>query len=368
MISFNERRETLVGETFKAGAERALHTFGSFEAGHRLLETYAFGLGGRIVDPRLHTTLAGITLEHPTMVGAGWDKKGKAVLGLYYIGAAGTEVGTVPCFGQPGNDKPRLWTIDDDHGVGLNRMGFNSEGKQAVRTNIDRHHSIPGVLGVNVGKNKDLADIHSPYYHASVVEDFNDVADYFVFNPSSPNTAGLTELQRKEPMKDHLQAIIEATQKPVFVKFSPDLPYAVLDESLEVVIEEGGAGAIFTNTSSDEDLKRQYGERWAREQGGVSGNDARYRTMATSMLRHAYEEYGDQLELVGVGGVHDTDTALEKIEAGATAIQVVTAIRPSYGKVFAQVTKGLVEFMDREGVSNIQELVGVGTKRGVKAA
>lgn len=368
MISFDERYETLVGESLKTGAERTLHTLGSFEAGRWLLERYAFGQEGRIVDPRLQTTLAGIVLEHPTTVGAGWDKKGTAIVGLHSIGAAGTEVGTVLSFGQPGSDRPRLWTIDSSHEVGLNRMGFNSPGKQAVRKNLDAHATIPGVLGINVGKNKDLNDIHSPYYHASVVEAFNDIADYFVFNPSSPNTEGLRALQQSEPMRDHMQAILEAAQKPVFVKFAPDLPYADLDRSLEVVIEEGGVGAIFTNTSNNEDLKQQYGERWGREMGGISGNDARYRAMATSMLRHAYEEYGDRLELVGVGGVHDAATALEKIEAGATAIQVVTAVRPSYGKVFAQITRGLVEFMDREGVGNVQQLVGIDTKRGVKAA
>jgi dihydroorotate dehydrogenase len=285
---------------------------------------------------------------------------------LYCLGAAGTEVGTIPEFGQPGNPQPRLWTINSDHSVGLNRLGFNSIGAEGVEKKLLKHAKIPGVLGINVGKNKELVDDHSPEYHAKVVTRFNPMASYFVFNPSSPNTPGLTEKQKKGPMRDHLGAIMEVARKPVFVKYSPDIDYKDLDESVEVVIESGCAGLVLTNTTSDGQIRAQYGSRWAKEAGGLSGDDSQYRAKATAILRHAYEEYGDLLDIFGVGGVKDAATALEKIKSGGSAVQVLTAIRPSRGRVIAQINRGLVEYMRREGVTNIQDLIGVETKRGPK--
>lgn len=366
MISVNERYETLVGEQLKAGAELSLSRLSASRVGRQVIETYAFGMDGRIMDDRLRTSISGISVENPIMVGAGWDKKGSAVIGLYCLGAAGTEVGTITEFGQPGNHRPRLWTVNADHSVGINRLGFNSPGAEVVDRNITKHAAIPGVLGINVGKNKELRDDHSAEYHAKVVKRFNDVADYFVFNPSSPNTSGLRENQKKGPMRDHMQAIMEVAKRPVYVKYAPDLPYKDLEESVEVVMEEGGAGLVIANTTNNEQLKAKYGERWGKELGGLSGDDPDYRAMTTAMLKHAYEEYGDRLELIGVGGVKDGATTLEKIRSGASLTQVVTAIRPSQGRVFADTNRELVEYMDNEGVKNIQDLIGVDTKRGVK--
>ena len=365
-MGYQERYETLVGEQLKSAMEQTLSLMGASEIGRTAIEHYAFGKEGRLIDPSLATTIAGVALENPVIIAAGWDKKGHAVRGLYCLGAAGTEVGTIPEFGQPGSPKPRLWTIDSAHSVGLNRMGFNSIGSEAVERKLKKHAEIPGVLGINVGKNKELADEHSPEYHAKVVKRFNPMADYFVFNPSSPNTPGLRENQKKGPMRDHMQAIMEVATKPVFVKYAPDIAYKDLDESIEVVIEEGGAGLVFANTTNDEKIKSKYGSRWASEAGGLSGDDSEYRAKANQILRHAYEEYGDQLDMFGVGGVKDVDTALEKIKSGGSAVQVLTAIRPTRGKVIAQINRGLMVYMQREGVTNIQELIGVATKRGVK--
>lgn len=366
IMSYQERYETLVGEHLKSAMEQTLSIMGAAAVGRAAIEYYAFGSEGRLVDPSLFTVIGGVALENPVVIAAGWDKKGHAVRGLYCLGAAGTEVGTVPEFGQPGNSRPRLWTINPDHSVGLNRLGFNSIGAEGVEKKLQKHAEIPGVLGINVGKNKELTDEHSPEYHAKVVARFNPMASYFVFNPSSPNTPGLTEKQKKGPMRDHLAAIMEVARRPVFVKYGPDIDYKDLDESIEVVIESGCAGLVLTNTTSDEQIKAQYGSRWAKEAGGLSGDDPQYRAKATAILSHAYEEYGDQLDMFGVGGVKDVDTALEKIKSGGSAVQVLTAIRSSRGKVVAQINSGLSSYMKREGVHNIQELIGIDTKRGVR--
>jgi dihydroorotate dehydrogenase len=317
MLDAKGQYETISSEYLKITMEHGLQVLGSSAIGRLAIEGYAFGLAGRVESTRLHTSVGGVTLENPLVVAAGWDKKGIAVRGLYGLGFSGTEVGTIPAFGQPGQVRPRLWTINNEHSVGLNRLGFNAGGAEASERALLKHTVIPGVLGINIGKNKDLLDIHSPYYHAAVVERFNPIADYFVFNPSSPNTEHLRELQKKTAMRDHMQAIIAVAQHPVFVKFSPDMPYDEFDESVAAVIEEGGAGLVLTNTSSNQELKAKYGTRWANEAGGLSGDDEDYRAMCDAMALHAYEAFGDRLDIIAVGGIKDVATALRKIRNGA---------------------------------------------------
>ena len=180
--------ETLRGEVLKNAMEIALHGLSRFRLGERVIETYAFGRSGRIEDPALHTAVGGIDFENPIMVGAGWDKKGRAIRGLYNLGFSGVEVGTVPLNGQPGNKKPRMWTMGKHHGVGLNRLGFNSLGSEKVDTNLEDQVPFPCPIGVNIGKNKDTSDEESAEAHAEVVRRLYRHADYLVFNPSSPNT------------------------------------------------------------------------------------------------------------------------------------------------------------------------------------
>lgn len=369
MAELRATYETMVGEHFKTGAELALQTLGGSEMGRAALETYAFGIAGRVVDPRLETDIASIPLENPVTVGAGWDKKGKAVVGLHALGFAGTEVGTVPMFGQPGQVRPRLWTIDENHSVGLNRMGFNSIGAEGVRRNMLAHGPLPGVVGINAGRNKALNNEHSPEYHAAVVSELQEEGDYFVFNPSTPNTEGLRDNQAAVSVINHVQVMREAALgKPVLVKLSPDMSDAQLAEAVEAAIYGGARGVILTNTTINAGVKARYGTRWANEAGGLSGDDAGFRAMSTRAVRFVYENYGSYIQIVGVGGVKDAATALEKIRAGATSVQVVTAIRSTRGRVAAQINRGLVEFMGREGVSSIKDLVGVDTKRGPLAA
>jgi len=308
-------------------------------------------------------------LENPLLVGAGWDKKGRAVNGLYSLGFAGVEVGTVPLFGQPGNPKPRMATINREHSVGMNWLGFNSPGSEVVERNLENQSPILGRLGINIGKNKDMRDDLSPWAHGEVVRRLYRFADYFVFNPSSPNTKDLRELQKKEPLRDHLRAMLDVMddsggRKPLFVKFAPDLPYEDFDASLEVLCEEGAAGTVLTNTTINTTIKSKYGSRWANQAGGLSGDDEDYRAMVVERIRHTYELHGDKLIIIGAGAVKDADTALLLIRAGAAAVQIVTAMRPSLGKVAAQTNIQLVQHLQGQGITNIRELVGASTVRG----
>lgn len=367
--SVHRRIEIIEGEGLKTAAEVALSGLSRTAFGEKLIELYAFGFGGRIADPSLHTTVAGIDFENPVLFGAGWDKKGRAVRGLHALGFAGGEVGTVLPYPQYGNEKPRLWTINEAHSVGLNRLGFNSLGMEAVAGYLEGLGELDFPIGINVGKNKIAPNEHAPWSSATVIKRLYPFASYFSLGVSSPNTPGLRSLQGKEPLRENIQASMEAMEesggrKPLLIKIDGERSDGELHDLMEVSLEEGAAGIIAINTYSGSDLKAKYGERWAHEAGGLSGADPDYRKLANQVVKRLYEEAGADLAIVGVGGVSDTDTALDMIQNGASAVQVVTAIRPSWGRVAARISRGLVESLDKQGIKNIKELIGTNTHRG----
>lgn len=361
--------EIAKGELLKTGAEVALAGLSRFGMGEKLLERYAFGMEGRLDNPALHVVVGGIEYESPVMVGAGWDKKGRAVRGLYDIGFSAVEVGTVPLFGQPGNIKPRLWTLDSDHSVGLNRLGFNSPGSEAVDRYLAAGEPFPCPVGVNVGKNKLMPDEQSPWAHAQVVKNLYKYASYFVFNPSSPNTPGLRNLQQREPLIAHVRAMQAAMAecgeaKPLYVKIAPDMTMADFYEIIDVCLEMGVTGIIAVNTTSDDAIKAKHGRQG--ELGGISGNEWEYRTVALAMATEIYERAGDKLEVIGVGGISTAEHALERLLGGASLLQVVTGIREHNGRTAVQINRGIIDWMERRGYTNVSEIVGLGTKRGPK--
>jgi dihydroorotate dehydrogenase len=368
-MTVREHYETFAGEGMKSAAEATLHYLGSSAVGRAAIHGYAFGGDGRVRDDRLATDIAGIPFENPVLVGAGWDKKGRAIRGLYELGFGGVEVGTVLPLPQAGNPKPRLWTIDRHHSIGLNRLGFNSPGEDVVDENLDAASPLPCPIGLNVGRNKIMPNELASWAHNEVIRKLGKYASYIVLGISSPNTPGLRGLQDKEPLRELIVSAREAMpgEQPLFIKIDSERTQHELHDMIEVGLESGLSGFVATNTYMGEDLKAKYGTRWAKEAGGLSGADAAYRQRATETVRFIYEEAGDKLAIIGVGGVSDAGTALEKIEAGASAIQVVTAIRPSWGKVAAATNSGLLSRMAQDGAKNIREYRGAATKRGVRS-
>lgn len=368
-MNITERYETLKGEQLKTAAEATLHAVGGVALGQKALETYVFGLEGRLTDPRLETEVAGVWLENPVLVGAGWDKKGRAVHGLYHLGFAGVEVGTVLPFSQAGNPKPRLWTIDQGHSVGLNRLGFNSPGMEKVAAYLEAGRPFTCPIGVNVGRNKIMPNEMAAWAHQEVIKHLGRYASYIALGISTPNSPGLRGLQDKGPFRELIQSAREVMPpgKPLFAKIDSERTKAELSNMMEVGLEEGLSGFVATNTYMASDLKAKYGPRWAREAGGLSGNDPEFRERATETIRFIYEEAGDHLAIIGVGAVGSDDAAIDKIGAGASAVQVVTAIRPSLGRVAADINRGLLERIERDGAQSIRDYIGVDTVRGVKA-
>lgn len=349
-------KETLEGEYLKTLAELGLHGLAKLQRNERLFELVRGG--ERVEDERLHMTVAGLDFENTLIVGAGWDKKGWAVDGLYMLGFAGTEVGSVLAMSQQGIKRPRLWYKD---GAGFNRMGFNSPGMEKVSQYLSGQQQ-PGVTGISIGKNKDTPDIDAPEAHAVVAEYLYDYGDYFVINVASPNTPGLRNLLKKEPLTDIVRAVRmtlnERGGKPLFVKTTVDLALEDLDVVLKVCVDEGADGIIHSNTSIDEGLKARYG--WNGQAGGVSGDDEEYRKKATEDMKHITRETaGTRLYRIGVGGINKPEHAIERMQAGAQILQIVTGIRQRKGRIARDINLGLLEKIENDGLKNISEIVGV---------
>jgi dihydroorotate dehydrogenase len=355
----------LDSETWHTRAREALHLAEATPFTLKLLEQFA-DHRRRFVDERLQVVLGGIELDNPVLVGAGWDKAGRAVKALYTLGFSGVEVGTVVAYPQEGNPKPRQFMLAP--GVTLNRLGFNSPGMAAVAHNLQRYNGSGIPIGISLGKNKEVPAEDVPHAHATIAERLYDFAAYFAINVSSPNTPGLRALQDKKPLTDIVQAVNETMdskggRKPVFVKIAPELSPGAIDDVIEVVLDNGLTGIIATNTTVNPDIKAKYGERWRNEAGGLSGNDPDYRSMATGQVAHIYRQTQGKIEIIGVGGVKDAQTALEKMKAGAKVVQVVTGIRGEGTALAGRINRGIVDFMEKEGVRSVQELVGIDVKQ-----
>ena len=355
----------LDSETWHTRAREALHLAEANPFTLKLLEQFAYR-HHRFTNERLNVVLlGGVELDNPVVVGAGWDKAGRAVKALYTLGFSGVEVGTVVAYPQEGNPKPRQFMLAP--GVTLNRLGFNSPGMEAVAHNLERYKESGIPIGISLGKNKEVPIEDAPQAHATVAERMYDYAAYFAINVSSPNTPGLRALQDKKPLTDIVQAVNETMdrmggRKPLFVKIAPELSRGAVDDVIDVVLDYGLTGIIATNTTIDPDIKARYGERWRNEAGGLSGDDADFRRMATEKVAHIYRETKGRIDIIGVGGVKDAQTALEKIKAGAKVVQVVAGIRGEGTALPGRINRGIVDYMEKEGIKNINELVGKDVK------
>jgi len=348
-------------ETFHGLACESLHFAEISPLTLRLVELFT-DKHKRFTDPRLHTHIGGVEFENPLIVGAGWDKAGHAVAGLWHLGFSGVEVGSVLEYSQPGNPKPRLFMVSN--GAAINWLGFNSPGVDVVKHNLAKYKDHPARIGISIGMNRDVSRNDSPRAHAVIVETFCEDADYFAINISSPNTPGLRKLQEKGRTIGIVTAVKEAMEKngvtrPIFIKIAPDLTYGAVDDIIGVALDHSLAGIIAANTTVNTEIKAKYGEKWRHSQGGLSGDDADYRKMTTDIIAHIYKQAGDKLDIIGVGSVKDAESALEKIMAGAKALQIVTAIRGEGPAVAGKINRGIVEFMDKERINELHELVGV---------
>ena len=305
----------------------------------------------RVHDERLQTEAFGCTFENPVGVAAGFDKNARVPRALAALGFGHVEIGGVTAEGQPGNPQPRLFRLNEDDAL-INRMGFNNEGADAVGRRLDRE-PLPDVpVGVNIGKSKStpLAEAADDYRYT--YERVAEAGDYFVVNVSSPNTPGLRELQNREALESILGALTSAGASPLLVKLSPDLPRPAVTDALGVVDDLDLDGVIATNTtvSRPDDLHSPS----QAERGGLSG--APIETAATELVRFVAER--TDVPVVGVGGIADADGAYEKIRAGASVVQLYTALVYEGPSVARDINRGLLELLDRDGFETVTDAVG----------
>ena len=302
----------------------------------------------------LRTSLCGLDLKNPVGMAAGFDKNAEVPRQLARMGFGMVEIGTVTPRPQAGNPKPRLFRLPDAEGV-INRMGFNNEGHEAVFSRL-RSLRVPAVLGVNIGANKDSDDFVADY--VAGVHKFADLADYLTANISSPNTPGLRNLQADEALRRLLGELLAArakarTRVPVFLKVAPDLDEAALDVIAKVVLATDLDGLIVSNTTITRDAVA--GLDNAAEAGGLSGRPLF--DLSTQKLAQMRQRVGD-LPIIGVGGIHSPQSALAKVEAGANAIQLYSALVFGGLDLLETIKRGLTSAVRAQGKTNIAQLVG----------
>ena len=311
-------------------------------------------------DPRLAVRAFGLNFPNPVGMAAGFDKHAEVPDALLKLGFGFVEVGTVTPLPQSGNPRPRLFRLDRDESV-INRLGFNSEGAAAVLRRLAARANQGGIVGVNIGANRDSTDRIADYVR--LIETFAPVASYFSVNISSPNTPGLRDLQQGKMLDDLLGRIVDARTRvnrvagttPVLIKIAPDLALGDLDDVVAAARSHRVDGMIVGNTT----VARPQALRdraAAREAGGLSGRPLF--ALATRMLAETYVRVEGAFPLVGVGGIDSGEAALAKIRAGACLIELYSALVFHGLRLIATIKSELSDAVRREGRTSIDELVG----------
>jgi len=313
-------------------------------------------------DPMLKQELWGKTFVNPVGLAAGFDKNAEAVDSLAPWGFGFLEIGSVTPRPQPGNPRPRLFRLPAERAV-INRMGFNNQGLSAVAGRL-RARRGRGILGINLGMNKDSTDVIADYRKG--VLGLSGLADYLVINVSSPNTPGLRALQGREPLRKLLEAVLaaraeagEATGEtrptpPVLLKISPDLTEEDKVDIAAVALETGVDGMIATNTTIERPA--ELSDRHRNEQGGLSGRPLF--EPSTRVLSTMYQLTEGKLPLIGVGGIASAADAYGKIKAGASLVQLYSALVYEGPGLPGRIVAGLPRLLKADGFDHISQAVG----------
>ncbi len=315
-------------------------------------------------DPALSVKVAGLQFPNPLGMAAGYDKNAEVPDALLKLGFGFTEIGTITPRPQSGNPRPRIFRLVDDKAV-INRLGFNNEGHEAAFKRLSQRAGKSGIVGVNIGANKDAEDRIADY--VAGIRRFYQLARYFTVNISSPNTPGLRNLQARDSLRELLSRVLEARneegsmctlKRPVFLKIAPDLADEELDDIAAEATEQKLDGIIVSNTTLSRTGLKSAENR--DETGGLSGAPLFERS--TVVLARMRERVGPDMPLIGVGGIDSAETALTKIKAGADLVQLYTGLIYRGPGLPSDILRGLSAAVKREGVANIAELRNRDTK------
>jgi dihydroorotate dehydrogenase len=328
------------------------------ERAHDLaVKSLELGLYPRATEPddkRLAQRIFGLDFPNPIGMAAGFDKDARVPRELLATGLGFVEVGTLTPRAQSGNPLPRVFRSQADRAI-INRLGFNNEGQEAALERLQRRPT--GVVGVNIGAGRDSSDRIADY--VSGIERMGSVASYFTVNISSPNTPGLRDLQAPETLDALLKRALTArgalaNKPPLLVKLAPDLADADLPEVVDVIVANGVDAIVVSNTTLMRDGLKD--ATFARETGGLSGRPLF--TRSTRMLARVYQLTRGKLPLVGVGGVDSGETAVAKIEAGASLLQLYTGLVFEGPGLIGRIKQALVVAIERAGAHDLKPLIG----------
>ena len=301
-------------------------------------------------DAKLGRTVFGLKFKNPVGLAAGFDKNGEVIAEMANLGFGFVELGTVTPLPQPGNPKPRMFRLPADAAL-INRMGFNNLGVDVLASRIAAYRNSPAatknpvIIGGNIGKNKNTPNEDAVSDYIKCFDSLFDVVDYFVVNVSSPNTPGLRALQEKEPLMNILNTLQQRNQKngisrPILLKIAPDLTDEQLNDIVEIVQQTDIAGVIATNTTiGREELASP--QAIVNEAGGLSGKPLTNRS--TEVIRYLSQKSNSSFPIIGVGGVHSAQDAQEKLEAGASLIQLYTGFIYEGPDLIGRINKALLK-------------------------
>jgi dihydroorotate dehydrogenase len=343
-----------------------LYKFDPETAHHLAIWALEHGFAGNYCqtdDPILATRVFGVDFPNPIGLAAGFDKDARAIKGTLNLGFGFVEAGTVTPQPQPGNPKPRLFRLDEDRAV-INRFGFNSEGVSAFRTRLARWRkdtSSRGIVGANVGKNKLTVDGAADY--VAGIEALTPLADYLVVNLSSPNTPGLRALQAKDPITDLLERVIRARDNvaagggkkpPLLAKIGPDLTSQDIRDIADAALATGVDGLIVGNTT----IERPQGLLSAQcfEPGGLSGEPLL--ELSNACLAQFYRLIEGKIPIIGCGGVASGADAYAKIRAGASLVQLYSALVFGGLQLVSDIKRELAALLHRDGFASVADAVG----------
>ncbi|CAL1673619.1 unnamed protein product [Lasius platythorax] len=338
------------------------------ETAHNLaVKSLKWGLVSKqkIEDPSLlQTTVLGLQFKNPVGMAAGFDKQGEAVEGLHKIGFSFVEIGSVTPKPQPGNPKPRVFRLPEDNAI-VNRYGFNSDGHDVVWEHLKKlkeNKNFSGILGVNLGKNKETKDAVQDYIDG--IKRFMDVADYFVINISSPNTPGLRSLQNKKNLEELLTRINAArelidSKQPLLLKLAPDLSDSERQDVADVILKKRSKvdGLVLCNTTiTRPNLINPNKE----ESGGLSG--APLADISTAIISDMYKRTHGSIPIIGVGGIFSGADAYVKIKAGASLVQLYTSYVYNGPPIVGKIKRELCEILKTNGFTSMADAIGKDTK------
>ena len=320
------------------------------------------GGNGPVRSDRLRTRVFGLDFPNPVGTAAGFDKNGVAIRETLRTGFGFVETGAVTPRPQPGNPKPRLFRLEEDGAI-INRFGFNNDGAAALAGRLAKARGA-GLVGVNLGANRNSDDRAEDFVAGLTL--LYPHADFFTVNVSSPNTENLRNLQARAALENLLARVMSARnarfraqgdglRRPVLVKISPDLSDAEIADVAEAALTVGIDGIVATNTTLSRDGLHS---RHASESGGLSG--APLKARALMVLKRLRRETGGKIPLIGVGGIATSEDAYERIRAGASLIQIYSAMVHEGIVLGRRIAKGLDRLMDRDGVREISDAVGGG--------